>query len=205
MFTRTTTARLVVATLAVGGTLLVAACGNDNSGASMSSMSMSSSATVNTVSHNDSDVTFLQMMYPHHAQAVEMAKLVPTRTTNQAMLDLASAVQKAQAPEMDEMTALLKSFGQPAPSAGDMSGMNMGSTTTPGMMSADQMNSLTGLSGAAFDKAWLTMMIDHHTGAIDMARTEQAKGINPDAKKLADSIVSAQQAEITHMQQMLHQ
>ncbi len=48
----------------------------------------------------------------------------------------------------------------------------------PGMMSAEQMTNLTGLSGKAFDQVWLQMMIDHHSGAIDMSATELRDGTN---------------------------
>lgn len=75
----------------------------------------------------------------------------------------------------------------------------------PGMMSPEQMSSLAALSGPDFDRMWLEMMINHHTGAIDMAETEQATGTNPEAKKLADSIITAQQSEIDRMKAMLGQ
>jgi uncharacterized protein (DUF305 family) len=103
------------------------------------------------------------------------------------------------------MTGLLTSFGKPAPSA-EMSGHDMpGMAGMPGMMSAEQMNNLTGLSGKAFDQVWIQMMIDHHTGAIDMSNTELRDGTNPDAKKLAEAIIAHQQAEITQMRGMLGQ
>ena len=154
---------------------------------------------------NDADVMFLQMMYPHHAQAVDMAKLVPGRSQNQQVITLAQNIEKAQDPEMTQMTDLLASFGKPAPSA-EMSGHNMpGMGGMPGMMSAEQMNTLTGLSGTGFDQMWLQMMIDHHAGAIDMSNTELRDGTNPDAKKLAQAIIANQQAEITQMRGMLGQ
>ena len=160
---------------------------------------------------NDADVVFLQMMYPHHAQAVDMAKLVPGRSQNQQLITLAQNIEKAQGPEMTQMAALLTSFGKPAPSAempgmGNMPGHNMpGMGGMPGMMSAEQMANLTGLSGNAFDQAWLQMMIDHHSGAIDMSNTELRDGTNPDSQKLAQAIIANQQAEITQMRGMLGQ
>jgi uncharacterized protein (DUF305 family) len=130
-----------------------------------------------------------------------MSKLVEGRTQNQQVITLAQNIEKAQGPEMTQMTDLLASFGKPAPTAGSgHSGMDM-----PGMMSAEQMTSLEGLSGAAFDRMWLQMMIDHHTGAIDMSNTELRDGSNPDAKKMAQAIIANQEAEITQMRGMLGQ
>lgn len=208
-----------IASIAIGGTAAVialAACsppneqastvsattssmpmsGHDMPGHSMPGMSGSSTSAAPAATFNDADVMFLQMMYPHHAQAVEMAKLVPTRSQNQQVKDLAAAIEKAQAPEMQQMTTLLAGFGKPAPSA-------TMSHSMPGLMTPQQMTELTGLSGAAFDKMWLQMMVEHHQGAITMANDELKNGTNADAKKMAESIVTTQQAEITTMNGML--
>jgi uncharacterized protein (DUF305 family) len=216
MFTSITPIKLAAAAAAVA--FVTAGCSANNSTSSTSpatsgsttpSMSGSmpgmdhgtspSSSAATRTDFNDADVTFLQMMYPHHAQAVEMAKLVPGRSKNQNVITLAANIENAQGPEMQQMAALLQSFGKPAPTSSmQMQGM-------PGMMTPDQMNALTALSGADFDRMWLQMMIDHHTGAITMANTELRDGTNPDAKKLAEAIIANQQAEITQMQGMLGQ
>ncbi|ARZ66720.1 copper resistance protein [Streptomyces albireticuli] len=73
----------------------------------------------------------------------------------------------------------------------------------PGMMDDQQMNSLKGMTGTAFDKMFLTMMIEHHEGAISMANTEKRRGSYAPAKELADSIVTSQTAEIAQMRKML--
>jgi uncharacterized protein (DUF305 family) len=194
--------------------LILAGCSDSNDSGSMPGMS--SGATTPGMSHtsgpamptsvtsgdyNDVDVTFLQMMYPHHAQAVEMADLVPSRSQNQQVLDLALGIKNAQGPEMAQISSLLQRFGKPAPSA-DGAAMGHG---MPGMMTPEQLSSLKALSGKEFDTTWLNMMIDHHNGAIEMAKTEQATGANPEAKKLADAIVSAQQSEIDQMKAILGQ
>lgn len=166
----------------------------------------SSGVEFNDAEFNDADVMFTQMMYPHHAQAVEMANLVEGRTENQAIIDLAAEISAAQAPEMEQMATLLESFGQPAPSADmgmDMGGMEMGGMS--GMMSAEDMGALEQASGAEFDQMWLTMMIAHHTGAIEMAEMELANGQNPDAQQIATDIIAAQEAEIEQMNTLLAQ
>ncbi|MUM33113.1 DUF305 domain-containing protein, partial [Mycolicibacterium sp. CBMA 361] len=50
---------------------------------------------------------------------------------------------------------------------------------------------------------WLQMMVEHHQGAITMANDELKNGTNPDAKGMAQAIVTAQQAEIATMNGML--
>lgn len=187
--------------------LVLAGCGNGNdadqmhethSGSAMPSMSTPSPTSVTSADYNEADVTFLQMMYPHHAEAIQMADLVPTRSQNQQVLDLAVNIRAAQQPEMTQISALLERFGQPAPST-------MAPHDMPGAMSPEDMSELESLSGAEFDRKWLDMMIDHHDGAIDMAKSEQKDGKNPEARQLADNIVVSQQAEIDRMKGMLGQ
>ncbi|CAN5467352.1 DUF305 domain-containing protein [soil metagenome] len=224
MFFSTIAIRSTVVAAAVAAALGLAGCSDTTSDTSTSPDTTSSAAmsgsmpgmdhgnssaagtpTATRTDFDGADVMFLQMMYPHHAQAVEMAKLVAGRSQDQQVITLADNIEKAQGPEMAQMTGLLKSFGKPAPSPEmpdhDMPGMG----AMPGMMSAEQMGNLTGLSGTAFDQAWLQMMIDHHGGAIEMANTELRDGSNPDVKKLAEAIIANQQSEITQMRGMLGQ
>jgi uncharacterized protein (DUF305 family) len=142
--------------------------------------------------HNADDVTFAQQMVPHHSQALDMAKLVPSRSTNPKVLDLASRIEQAQEPEIRQLQGWLSKWDAAMP--------GMTHDAMPGMMSGDDLKQLESVKGAEFDNRWLDMMIKHHQGAIDMAGTELAKGGNADAKALARKIADAQQAEITEMQ-----
>ncbi len=203
----TRTRATVVAIAAASSLLLAAGCSDDSSDAPAHHSSTTTSASTTSAAagartdFNNADVTFLQMMYPHHAQAVEMAKMVPSRTQNQQLIALAAQVEQAQAPEMQQITTLLTSFGKPAPTTGGgHEGHGM-----PGMMSAEQMSALEAATGAEFDRQWLEMMIEHHEGAVDMANTELAGGVNPESKQLATAIVAAQEAEIGTMRGMLGQ
>ncbi|MDJ0394210.1 DUF305 domain-containing protein [Rhodococcus sp. G-MC3] len=193
---------------------LVAGCSDDSTDSSMDGHSMDSSSSAAsspaaasaTAEFNDADVMFARMMYPHHAQAVEMAAMADGRTNNPEVLALASAIETAQQPEMDQMTAWLAAWGQPAPSAemgemGEMGGMDHSSGS--GMMTRQDMDALMAASGPDFDRQWLTMMIAHHTGAIEMANTEISAGSNPEAQQMARTIVDTQQQEIATMQRLL--
>ena len=196
--------KLAAATLALAGTLTLAACGGDDEGHGMSGMGSDSSSQSTSMDEsagfNDADVTFASHMIPHHQQAVEMAELAETRAASQQVKDLATQIKNAQGPEIQQMTAWLEAWGQPMPS--DMGGMDMGGSM-PGMMSEDEMSQLENATGAKFDRIFLTMMISHHEGAIEMANTEQADGKNQDAIDLAIQIEQAQTAEIATMRELL--
>jgi uncharacterized protein (DUF305 family) len=70
-------------------------------------------------------------------------------------------------------------------------------------MSDKGMKELKAMKGREFDKMFAQMMIDHHNGAISMAKTEQNRGQNADAKKMADGIVTGQSAEVNQLQSIL--
>jgi len=154
--------------------------------------------------HNNQDVTFVNDMIPHHAQAVEMSKFTATRASRPQVKELATKIEAAQQPEIDTMNGWLRSWDEPEVSDGSSSmGMDHGSGGSMGMMSDDAMNRLMSASGGEFDRLFLEGMIEHHTGAIEMARTEQEKGKFEPAKTLAGSIISGQQAEIDEMRRLL--
>ncbi|MGI8333869.1 DUF305 domain-containing protein [Actinomadura scrupuli] len=186
--------------------LTLAACGSDHDSMSGHSMNTSSAPAGGATApaagqHNDQDVTFTQMMIPHHQQAIEMAKIANTRASMKEVKTLATTIEGAQGPEIEKMTGWLKTWGAPTtmPSMEGMPGMDHGQ----GMMSGAEMKRLGKLSGMAFDKAFLQMMIKHHQGAVAMAKTEQAQGQFPDAKTLASTIVTSQTAEIATMRNLL--
>ncbi|SKX65724.1 putative lipoprotein [Mycobacteroides abscessus subsp. abscessus] len=74
-----------------------------------------------------------------------------------------------------------------------------------GMMSEQEMTAMENARGQEFDTLWLNGMIAHHQGAIDMAKTELADGIDPASRALAEQITTSQQAEIDRMRSMLGQ
>ncbi len=148
---------------------------------------------------NDADVAFVNGMIPHHRQAVEMAQMAEGAGASPEVQDLADRIDAAQGPEIDTMTGFLEDWDQPVPAESDMGSMG----GMEGMMSDSDMQELMGLSGAEFDERFLTMMIEHHTGAIAMAQREQEDGQNPDAIDLAEQIEAAQAEEVTEMEGLL--
>jgi uncharacterized protein (DUF305 family) len=207
--------KFLVGASAAAALALIAGCGSSGSddtmaghGAATTGTSIATGAPSSAAesAHNADDVSFAQQMIPHHAQAVEMANLVPSRGAQPEVFDLASRIQKAQDPEIQQLTAMLTKWGSAPTSAPSMPGMDHGahgSTGSGGMMTAEEMDQLVAAKGAEFDRMWMQMMIKHHEGAVDMARTELSKGSSSDAKALAQKIIDAQQAEITEMQGLL--
>jgi uncharacterized protein (DUF305 family) len=178
--------------------VLMAGCGSGRTDAGKLAKGHSggTNAAPATAEHNSQDVMFAQMMIPHHQQAIVMAEQAATKASSPKVKKIAAQIENAQQPEIDKMTGWLKDWGAPTRSP---HGMHM----AEGMMSEQDMKELGTLSGKRFDRMFLQMMIKHHQGAITMAKTEQEQGSDPDAKALADSIVTSQAAEITRMRSLL--
>jgi len=69
------------------------------------------------------------------------------------------------------------------------------------MSMQDMMDALDGKTGDEFDKAFISGMIDHHQGAIDMANSAKQSAGHQEIKDLADDIIAAQTSEIEMMKQ----
>ncbi|SCL18034.1 Uncharacterized conserved protein, DUF305 family [Micromonospora rhizosphaerae] len=209
MFTRIIARRAALAGVTAVAALALGACGGSDhstsgSGHDMPGMGGTGAPSAGaSASFGDADVMFAQMMIPHHRQAVRMAELADTRAADPEVKKLAGQIKAAQAPEIATMTGWLAAWGRPAPSAGTGHGMPGMAHGMPGMMSDADMAKLEAASGTDFDKQFLTMMIAHHEGAITMAKDEVAKGVNPDAKAMAQQIITAQQGEIDTMNKIL--
>lgn len=193
-------ALVVAVALALGG-----CTSSDGSGGGSGSSGSSGSSA-----HNDADATFAAEMVPHHEQALQMVAMTQGRDLSPDFEQLTTNIYDAQQPEIDEMKGWLEDWGEPTATGTGMGGMgNMSEMpgmdgSAPGMMSDDDLGELTNTTDrSAFEKMWLTMMIAHHQGAIDMARTELADGEYQPALDLAQSIIESQSAEIGQMKQML--
>lgn len=206
MTTRTIARRAALAGATVTAALVLTACGGDghsSPGAGHGTPATSGPAATasGAAAFGDADAMFAQMMIPHHRQAVEMAELAATRAADPEVKRLAGEIKAAQAPEIATMSGWLSAWGRPVPSPGtETPHMDHG---MPGMMSDADMEELAAASGREFDRQFLTMMIAHHEGAVTMARDELARGVNAEAKALAQQIVTTQQAEIDTMEKIL--
>ncbi|MFJ9836033.1 DUF305 domain-containing protein [Streptomyces sp. NPDC101169] len=204
MTIRTLTRRATLLAATATASLALAACGGGDGAARAGHGGQASpSASATAGAHNAQDVSFAQGMIPHHQQALEMAKLADGRASSARVKDLAARIEKAQDPEIRTMTGWLTAWGEQVPMAGmDHSG-HSGMTGMAGMMSDDDMAALKKATGADFDSRFLSLMAEHHRGAVEMAGTEKTKGAYGPARTMAGDIVRAQNAEIQEMERLL--
>jgi uncharacterized protein (DUF305 family) len=194
--------RVLIPSIALALTAVLAACGSDDPSDGATTPTDVAVESTTGVALNDADIEFAQGMIAHHEQAIEMAEIAldPNVGASAAAVDLATRIQAAQEPEIEEMTGWLTAAGEPATmdmsDGHDMSDMD-------GMMTDEAMDALAAATGAEFDTMWAEMMIEHHEGAISQSETVKADGSDPDVLALADQIIAVQQAEIAEMRQLL--
>ena len=175
--------------------------------------------------YTQADVDFVQGMIIHHAQAVVMSDWAPSRTTRRDLLILCKRIALSQRDEItmmqhwleDRHLAVPDPLHMLHPTAGPihdtsgmgMPGMDMGAhpMMMSGMLTAAQMRQLEAAHGATFDRLYLTGMIRHHQGAIDMVATLFAtpgSGQQPDLFNFATDVDAGQRAEMGRMEAMLN-
>ncbi len=148
------------------------------------------------------DVTFMQGMITHHAQAVAMAALVEDRTNNDDIVALAGRIDASQEDEIEFMNDWLVARAQPVA----MAGMDHAHHTMKGMASPAQMAQLAAADGTAFERLFLELMIAHHQGAVDMVKVlhgQPGTAYDPVMFEFTNDIVSDQNTEIERMNALL--
>jgi uncharacterized protein (DUF305 family) len=165
----------------------------------------------NSVSRSDewnhADVAFMQMMIPHHAQAVQMSKLARSRAEDRRVRILADRIRATQAPEIQAMSAWLQERKMDVPRAGadpaEYDHGQHGHNSMMGMLKPVQMKRLAAARGPEFDRLFLRGMIQHHGGAISMAQDAARDGVDIIAGEMTADVSATQSAEISRMRDLL--
>lgn len=159
--------------------------------------------------HTEADVRFMHGMISHHAQALEMARLVPTRTDRAAIRLFAQRIELSQEDEIALMLRWLRDRHEEIPTlparrrdnrAGDHQ------ARMPGMLAEEQLAQLAEAAGAEFVRLFLEFMIYHHDGALIMvAELFSSGGAAQETEifEFASHVYSDQRIEIERMRHML--
>ena len=149
------------------------------------------------------DVEFMQGMIAHHAQAIYMSRMAAAHHASPKLLKLATKIDQSQVAEIAIMQNWLRQNGQFVPDTSSWHTVHMA-----GMLSDAQLEELDAATGEAFDRAYLTMMIQHHEGALKMVKdlfAVPSAGQEVNVSVFANDVVTVQTAEIGVMEQMQSQ
>jgi uncharacterized protein (DUF305 family) len=159
----------------------------------------------------EADVRFMTAMIHHHAQAVEMARLAGSNGASPPVQILAGRIINGQLDEITTMQTWLRDRGQPVPELHLTDGAVMvhggaHAAHMPGMLTQTQLRDLAAARGPAFDRLFLTLMIEHHRGAVAMVRelfATDGAGQDEDVFRFASDVQVDQLTEIARMELML--
>ena len=174
--------------------------------------------------YTPADAKFMQMMIVHHAQAVVMSNWAASHGARADVAILCKRIALSQYDEIDLMQRWLLARHLSAPDPLDMRhphkgpvtdsspmhmpGMDMGNPPMmmSGMLTPEQMRALDAAHGTEFDRLYLTGMMMHHQGAVDMVASLFATpggGQQSELFGFATDIDASQRVEINRMRAML--
>ena len=159
-------------------------------------MTASSVATpgvaVNTGPHDTTDVQFASALGKLAGQGQSMAALAQDRADHPALTGLATDVQQ-RAQDIDTMHAWLRDW--------DQASTPVTTVTDPGILTSDDIRTLSAQRGGEFEDAWLEHMASNYTAAIAWCQRELDQGVNPQARELATRWLTAMNHELGSVQQ----
>ena len=161
--------------------------------------------SIANTSFSYADVVFMQEMIIHHQQALEMSILASDRTNNESVLDLAERIKVSQDDEMLFMTNWLTERSETAPDL-EHKHHHHTSHNMVGMATSDQMRELGSSKGTEFDRLYLTLMINHHDGAIKMVeylRDQPGSAYDASLDEFVSDVANDQAVEIERMNGLL--
>ena len=157
-------------------------------------MGHGSSSSTNP-NYTGADIMFLQMMIPHHQQAIDISNLAMKASQDAELIELAKIIARDQAAEIKQMKAWLADAGASEDMGHSMDGMG-------GLLNDDELAALSAATGKEFDVLWLKGMTEHHDGAIHMTQMiEDAE--NADIKAFGTKVIKDQSEQIAQMKKML--
>jgi uncharacterized protein (DUF305 family) len=185
--------RRLILCAAAGSMVLLSACGGQHS-----------ATTPPAPPFNQADVDYAVDMSMHHSQGVTMADLAATQARSSKVQALAERIRQAQATEVDRIAEWLNDW-QSKGATMPPHGHSDEAPDVSGMMSVEEMAKLERASGREFDRLFLSMMIRHHQGAIQLAQQETTRGASAEAKRVAQNVSATQSGEVREMKQLLAQ
>ena len=146
------------------------------------------------------EVVFARDMIAHHEQAVEMALILRDRTTDSTLRDYALDIILTQQGQVGQMQGWLSSYGVPLVGANPPM---RGQGEMMGMAKRADVNALRTVSVPQLEVRFLQLMITHHEGGVMMAHDVLDRTRRPEVRRLAQSVVDGQTAEIRFMEGLL--
>ena len=159
------------------------------------------------------DQLYIDMMIPHHASIVAMARAAEERLTDERLSEIARRIVDTQTAEIAELQGYREAFygrGEPMPM--DPRLMTMMDEAMPGMADsledmAHQMNPTAQVAefcaAADSDLAFIEITIPHHEMAIAASEAALDQATHGEIRTFAGRVIADQQREIEELSTIL--
>ncbi len=183
-----------------------------------------SAAAAQPVYPIEADHCYVEAMVPHHEQALVLSEVVLAASgVSDRTRALAEFIVADQTAEIEQMRAWSDAWARALPdAAGAASGhgphgahadtnpgviaqgcAHDGHAAMKGMATEDQVAGFRELTGAAAERMFLELMIAHHEGALEMAKTAVTEGSNAFVRSSAKHVLVEQEREVGAMTAIL--
>jgi uncharacterized protein (DUF305 family) len=135
-----------------------------------------------------SEESFLVNMIPHHQEAVDTSRIILEQSTNPELKKIASEIIAGQVKEIEMMNTRLKTWYPTTKVTSNYQNMMDPKLVT--------------LTGTTLNQSYISGMIPHHQGALDMATAIKKIAQHPELNIFADTIIATQSKEIAMLKEM---
>lgn len=173
-----------------------------------------------TPTNTSAEAGFARDMQVHHLQGVEMAMIIRDQTDDAPTRLLGYDIATTQGQQAGQLYGWLVEWGLrqagPEPEMtwmtrpgrsdeahGHTDGAHTPGEPMPGLATDAQIAELQAAEGVEAERIFLTLMIAHHQGAVDMALAVEDRASNTSILSFAQAVIASQRSEITLMESML--
>jgi len=151
--------------------------------------------------HTSADIAFVSLLLQHQQQTLALTELASRRSTSAVIRQLAAASTRGRGEQSQVMVSWLRGWDRPVPGRAQWGDGDP--HDKPGMIPESQLANLAEVSVTLFDRQWMSALITHHRGVIDLTREEQTAGRNASVKALAATVRATYTRELAALQHAL--
>lgn len=177
--------------------VLVAAVATAACGGADSSSPAAAPAAAAAPAFGQADVDFVVRLSQHHGQALHLAELAASRASTPVVKTVAAEIAEAYAPQVDTLAGWIRAWAE---AGAELPAHEVGhGETGPGMLPERAVIRLESLEGRAFDRQFRVLMSRHLRSGLALVADQLARGINPEARALAERLRTAQTNQLAQL------
>lgn len=144
---------------------------------------------------SEADVAFAQDLLEQHAESLLVVDLTLGRRLSPEIAELAESVRTSQTAEIQQLATWLAAWGEEVP----VTERDHGADGHDDEHAAKPQGALGDARGAAFERAWVEAMADHHARVVEMASRHAGAGTFGPLTRMAQETAGRHRAELRRL------